>query len=224
MNLSHKWLFGAALSSLLLVGCVSKVTEKEQYSGFLPNYDNLQETTSAGGAPVKRWVAPSFNPNAYSTVVFRGLALYPAPKPDERVNLKTLQDLQAYTTASAKSVLSQKYRVVPSLQSAPNGSRTLVMNAAITGVTASNEGMKWYEIVPIAAVNAAAGALIGYRDQNTELYIEADLVDAGTGQPVVKVVRKVFGATLENNSQKITENDFKAAIKAMANDMQALLK
>lgn len=224
MNLSHKWFVGAALSGLLLVGCVSKVTEKEQYSGFLPNYDNLQETTSASGAPVKRWVAPSFNPNAYSTVVFPGLVLYPAPKPDERVNLKTMQDLQAYTTASANNVLSQKYRVVPSLQSVPSGSRTLIMHAAITGVTASNEGMKWYEIVPIAAVNAAAGVVIGYRDQNTELYIEADLVDASTGQPVVKVVRKVFGATLENNSQKITANDFKAAIKALTSDMQALLK
>ena len=37
MNLSRKLLVGATLASLLLGGCTSKVTEKEHYSGFLPN-------------------------------------------------------------------------------------------------------------------------------------------------------------------------------------------
>lgn len=113
MSLSPKWLAGIALSSLLLTGCVSSVTQKEQYSGYLPNYDNLKEVKSPSGATVLRWVAPSFNPSAYSTVVFNQLELYPAPKPDERVNTQTLKDLQAYTSASAQSILSQRYRVVP---------------------------------------------------------------------------------------------------------------
>ncbi len=42
MNLPRKLLVGATLASLLLGGCTSKVTEKEQYSGFLSNYNNLQ--------------------------------------------------------------------------------------------------------------------------------------------------------------------------------------
>jgi hypothetical protein len=224
MSLSPKWLAGVALSSLLLTGCVSSVTQKEQYSGFLPNYDNLQETTSPSGATVLRWVAPSFNPSSYSTVVFNQLELYPAPKPDERVNRQTLSDLQAYTSASTQSVLSQRYRVVQTVGAITPGSRALVMHAAITGVSASNVGMKWYEIVPVAALNAGAGVAFGYRDQNAELFIEADLVDAHTGQPVAKVVRKVFGATLDNDNQKISANDFKLAIKAMGNDLQALIK
>ena len=73
MNFSHKWITGAALSSLLLTGCVSKVTEQEQYSGFLKSYDGLQETTSPSGVEVLRWVAPGFKPADYSTVVFQGL-------------------------------------------------------------------------------------------------------------------------------------------------------
>jgi hypothetical protein len=40
----------------------------------------------------------------------------------------------------------------------------------------------------------------------------------------MKVVRKVFGKTLENNSQAITANDFKVAIKGVTDDMNALLK
>lgn len=224
MNLSRKWIVGAALSSLLLAGCVSKVTEKEQYSGFLKDYDGLQETTSPSGATVMRWMAPGFQPSAYSTVVFERLELYPAPKPNERVDLKTLQDLQAYTTESAKQALSQNYRVVPSTRDVRKGEKALVLHAAITGVSASNEGMKWYEVVPVAAVIGATQAASGHRDQNTELYIEADLVDVSTGAPVAKAVRKVFGENLQNSSQKITTNDFKAAIRAMTSDLQAVLK
>lgn len=224
MNLSRKWIVGAALSSLLLTGCVSKITETEQYSGFLRNYDGLQETTSPSGVTVLRWMAPGFKPSDYSTVVFDRLELYPAPKPNERVNLNTLQELQAYTSESAKQALSQNFRVVPSSRDVRKGERAMVLQAAITGVTASNEGMKWYEVVPVAAVIGATQAASGHRDQNTELYIEADLVDATTGAPLAKAVRKVFGENLKNSSQQITANDFKAAIKAMTSDLQTLLK
>ena len=92
MNQSHKWMVGVALGGLLLTGCVSKVTEKEQYSGFLPNYDGLQEVTTPSGQKAMRWIAPGFQASAYDTVVFKQLDLYPAPKPTERVNLQTLQD------------------------------------------------------------------------------------------------------------------------------------
>lgn len=224
MNQSHKWMVGVALGGLLLTGCVSKVTEKEQYSGFLPNYSGLQATTSPSGVKVLRWEAPGFKPSDYSAVVFERLELYPMPKPNERVDLKTLQELQAYTSTSAKEALSQNYRVVASTQDVRSGERALILRAAITGVSASNEGMKWYEVVPVAAVLGATQAATGHRDQHTELYIEADLVDIGTGIPVAKAVRKVFGEELKNSSQPITANDFKAAIRGMTTDMQAVLK
>ena len=224
MSQSHKWMVGIALSGLLLTGCVSKVAEKEQYSGFLPNYSGLQATTSASGVKVLRWTAPGFKPSDYSAVVFERLELYPEPKPNERVDLKTLQELQAFTSTSAKEALSQNYRVVASTRDLRSGERALVLRAAITGVSASNEGMKWYEVVPVAAVIGATQAATGHRDQNTELYIGAALVDSGRGMPGAKAVRKVFGEELKNANQPITANDFKAAIKAMTSDMQALLK
>ena len=224
MNISKQWLAGVALSALMLGGCVSKVTEEGQHSGFLRSYDGLQQTTSASGKPVMRWVADGFNPEAYDTVVFNQLELYPAPQPNERVNLQTLRELQSLTSSSVRSALQQKYRVVSSAAAAPAGSRTLVMRAAITGVSASNQGMRWYEVLPVTAAAGAVSFAAGYRDQNTELYVEAYLVDATTGQPVVKVVRKVFGATLANNTQVVTANDFKLAIKDLAADVNAFMQ
>lgn len=224
MNVSSKSLIGAALLGLLLVGCTSKVTEQDQYSGFLPNYNNLQEVTTTTGEKAMRWVSPSWNANAYDTVVFNKLELYPVPKPTERVNQQTLDELQNYMTSKAKGVLGQKYRVVSNESAAPAGSKPLILRAAITGVSASNEGMKWYEVVPIAAVVGATQAATGHRDQDTNLFIEAELIDAKTNQTVAKVVRKVFGSQLSNESQKITTKDFKAAIDKLNADLWAFIR
>ncbi|MGJ7518835.1 DUF3313 domain-containing protein [Pseudomonas baetica] len=224
MNLSRKMLVGVALTGLLLGGCTSKVIEKEQYSGFLRNYNNLQEVTTPSGGTAMRWVSPSWNPDAYNTVAFNKLELYPAPKPNEQVNRQTLSDIQNYMTNKAKSTLGQKYRVVSSPSAAPAGSKTLIMRAAITGVSASNEGMQWYEVVPIAAVVGATQAATGHRDQDTELFIEAEFIDAKDNQTVAKVVRKVFGKQLKNASQNVTAQDFKAAIDKLGTDFQAFMK
>jgi hypothetical protein len=224
MNLSRKLLVGAALTGLLLGGCTSKVTDKEQYSGFLSDYNNLQEVTTTTGEKAMRWVSPSWNPNAYDTVMFNGLELYPAPKPNERVNQQTLSDIQNYMTNKAKGVLGQRYRLVSSPAAAPVGSKPLILRTAITGVTASNEGMKWYEVVPVAAVVGATQAATGHRDQDTNLFIEAEFIDAKTQQTVAKVVRKVFGSQLSNASQQITTQDFKAALDKLNADLWAFIR
>lgn len=224
MNLSRKLFIGAALASLLLGGCTSKVTEREQYSGFLSNYNNLQQVTTTSGETAMRWVSPSWNPDAYNTVAFNKLELYPAPQPNERVDRQTLGELQNYMTSKAKGVLDRKYQVVSSAKSAPAGSKTLIMRAAITGVNAENEGMKWYEVVPVAAVVGGVSAASGHRDQETTLFIEAEFIDASNNQTVAKVVRKVFGSTLSNASEKITTKDFKLAIDKLTNDLQAFIK
>ena len=219
MTLVHKLFVGVALAGLLLGGCTSQVTEREQYSGFLSNYNNLQEVTTTTGEKAMRWVSPSWNPNAYDTIAFRTLEFYPAPKPNERVNQQTLAELQDFMSRKAKLVLGQTYQRVSNAAAAPAGSHTLILRAAITGVSASNEGMKWYEVMPIAAVVGATQAATGYRDQDTNLFIEAEFIDAKTHQTIAKVVRKVFGSQLKNESQRITTKDFKDAIEKLNTDL-----
>ncbi|MGW8466108.1 DUF3313 domain-containing protein [Pseudomonas sp. CLCA07] len=224
MILSRSLFIGAALTGVLLGGCTSKVTETTQYSGFLSSYNNLKEVETPSGGTAMRWVSPSWNPNAYNTVVFNKLDFYPAPKPNERVNQQTLTDIQNYMTTKAKATLGTRYQVVSTPAAAPAGAKTLILRAAITGVSASNEGMKWYEVVPIAAVVGATQAATGHRDQDTELYIEAEFIDAKSNQTVGRVVRKVFGTTLENESQNVTAKDFKTAIDKLNSDLQQFIK
>lgn len=74
-------LVGATLAGLLLSGCTSKVTEQDQYSGFLPNYNNLEEVMTTSGEKAMRWESPSWNANAYDTVVFNKLESIRRPNP-----------------------------------------------------------------------------------------------------------------------------------------------
>ena len=60
MSMSNKWIVGIALSCVFQVGCVSKVAQQEQYTGFLPNYQGLEEQTTQSEQKVMRWVAPGF--------------------------------------------------------------------------------------------------------------------------------------------------------------------
>ncbi|EOX5698768.1 DUF3313 family protein [Escherichia coli] len=76
----------AALCGLLaLSGCASKITQPDKYSGFLNNYSDLKETTSATGKPVLRWVDPSFDQSKYDSIVWNPITYYPVPKPSTQV-------------------------------------------------------------------------------------------------------------------------------------------
>ncbi|MNC65844.1 hypothetical protein D3C75_1161750 [compost metagenome] len=83
--------------------------------------------------------------------------------------------------------------------------------------------MKWYEIIPVAAVVGGVSAATGHRDQDTELYVEAVLLDPATNEPVARVVRKVFGNKLENASTPIKAEDFTQAINGLGADLSAFV-
>ncbi len=79
--------------------------------------------------------------------------------------------------------------------------------------------MKFYEVVPVAAVVASTMAATGHRTQNTALYIEGELIDQDTGKTVMEVVRKAYGKTVNNDSTPVTADDVKAAIDDIVTDI-----
>jgi hypothetical protein len=95
------------------------------------------------------------------------------------------------------------------------------MKTAITTVSAENQDLKFYEVVPVAAVVASTMAASGHRTQNSLLYLELQLIDAQTGKPVIEAVRKAYGKTVPNNSALITLEDLKQGADEMINDVTA---
>ena len=202
-------------AGMLLAGCSSKVAETAQYSGFLQDYSKLQKTETASGHQVLRWIAPGFKESNYRGIYISPLVFYPPAKPNERVSQQTLDQIREYASTSLRNAVAQRTTLLPS----PSGSRVLVAKVAITAVTAENEGVQFYEVVPVAAVIATTMAASGHRTQDTALFMEIKLIDQDTGKTVLAVVRKGLGKTVSNENAPITLADVKKAIDDMVTDV-----
>lgn len=198
---------------LLLAACSSQTTKPEQYSGFLGDYSQLQPATSASGVPVLRWVAPGLNLQDYPSVLVEKPIFYPKPQPSEQVSQKALDDIATYLQQAMQRELAGRMQVVDQAND-----DTLVLRTAITAVDVSAEGLKVYEVIPIALVVAAASTAAGTRDRTSEIYVEMEALDARTSQPVAKVVRKGHGLDLENKSTQLTVKDLQPALESWAKD------
>jgi hypothetical protein len=202
-------LAGAAL----LAGCTSHVTDKQHYSGFIQDYSQLKPASSASDQPTLRWISPDYRSSDYSSVVYTPVVYYPAAKPNARVSQQTLDQIRSYTDTRLKAAIGERKKLVTQ-----PGPHTLIVRSAITGVTAENEGVQFYEVVPVAAVIASTMAATGHRTQNSALFLEIEARDAQTGKPLIKVVRKAFGKPLNNSSAPITYGDVKSAIDETVSD------
>ncbi|MBV7407186.1 DUF3313 domain-containing protein [Enterobacter sp. ENT03] len=204
----------AVLTGLLtLAGCASKVAQPENYSGFLKDYSGLQQTTSASGKPVLRWVAPNFDPNKYDSIVYNPVTYYPVAKPTSQIGQQTLDGLLNYTNSKLKAAAAQRKPLVTT-----PGAHSLIFRGAITGVNSSKEGLQFYEVVPVALVVAGTQAATGHRTMDTNLFFEGELIDATTNKPVLKVVRKGEGKDLNNESTPMTVETLKQVVDDMATD------
>ncbi|WP_318375461.1 DUF3313 domain-containing protein [Enterobacter sp.] len=204
----------AVLTGLLtLAGCASKVAEPDNYSGFLKDYSGLQQTTSASGKPVLRWVDPNFDPNQYDSIIYHPVTYYPVAKPTSQIGQQTLDGLLNYTNSKLKTAIGQRKPLVTS-----PGAHSLIFRGAITGVDSSKEGLQFYEVVPVALLVAGTQAATGHRTMDTHLYFEGELIDAATNKPVLKVVRKGEGEDLNNESTPMTVETLKQVVDDMATD------
>lgn len=197
-----------------LAGCASKVAETQQYSGFLSDYSKLQATDSPGGHPTLRWISPDYHSADYKGIYYTPVVYYPAAKPNARVSQNTLDNLKAYVDSRLKSAVAGHKPLVSTA-----GPGTLVMKTAITTVSAENQDMKFYEVVPVAAVIASTMAASGHRTQNSVLYLETQLTDAKTGKVMFEAVRKAYGKTVPNNSAPVTLEDLKQGADEMIQDV-----
>ncbi|KAF1061317.1 MAG: hypothetical protein GAK45_02261 [Pseudomonas citronellolis] len=210
----HKLFLCLSLGTLTgLAGCSSQAPDSSHFSGFLGDYSTLKPATSASGVPVLRWIDPAFQASRYRSVLIERPVYDPQPRPSERIDQKTLDDIPVYLQNQITRQLGGRFRVVT--QPEPD---TLILRSAISGVSVDNQSLRAYEVIPIALVVAATSTAIGTRDQETSVYLEVEAIDHASGKPVIKVVRKGMGKTLDNASQKLTLDDLKPALDVWARD------
>ncbi|WP_455805408.1 DUF3313 domain-containing protein [Pseudomonas fluorescens] len=208
------------LATLAMTGCSSKLTQPDEYSGFLKDYSRLKEEKSPSGAAVMRWVDPKLDLNKYSSVYVEPSQLYPKPQPTDKIPQSTLNGITSYYDSALKRELGKS---LP-LANGP-GPGTIVVRAAITAVSSKTEGLKPYEVIPIALVAAAVSTATGIRDQETTIATEAVFLDGGNNAVIAQVVRKGTGQPLENDSQVMKATDARKVLDGWAADLhQSYLK
>ncbi|MBP2170559.1 hypothetical protein J2125_003751 [Erwinia toletana] len=199
--------------SVALSGCTSKVADSTHYSGFLPDYSKLRPEQSASGNQTLRWVSPDYKSSDYRGIVYPPVIYYPRASPNARVSQQTLDQIRTYTDQQMKAAVAKRKPLVTQ-----PGPGVLVMKTAITAVSAENQGVQFYEVVPVAAVIAGTMAASGHRTQESALFLEVQLIDSQTGKPVIEVVRKGIGKNVANSNAPINFDDLKTPINLMVED------
>lgn len=202
------------LAIFCLTGCVSKHTDVEKYSGFLTDYKDLSEAESVSGSPVLRWVSPTFESKNYDNVVLEPIVFYPDATPTKQIDRNKLNDILSYANAKLSVEMNKRLPVVDKV-----GTRSLIFRSAITAVETSQQNLQFYEVMPISVLIAGTQMVTGYRTLDTTFYFEAQVIDAKTMKPVIKVVRKGAGETLSNSHQQLTVHEVKGAIDNLISDL-----
>lgn len=199
---------------IFVSGCASKLTQPDKFSGYLNDYSGLQEARSYTDKPVLRWISPDFNPDNYDSIVYNPVTYYPKPKPSTQIGQNLLDQLLTYTNTKLESAVAKRKPVV----STP-GPRSLIFQAAITGVSSEQEGLQFYEVVPVALIVASTQMATGHRTMDTRLYLEGELIDASTNKPVVKIVRMGEGKTVPNEKTPLVIENLKNVVDDIATDI-----
>jgi hypothetical protein len=206
------------LSGLLVTSMAISADEPE-HSGFLGDdavYAQLQEVEIRKGDKAMRWIGPALNFSNYQSVLVDDVVLYPEPEPGPQVSAETLEQISEYLSAQLK----EKIGGVLKLAEAP-GPGVVRIEPAVTGVLIKTEGMKAYEIVPVAAVFGGLKAATGKRDRNVKVFVEARLVDSQSGELLGAVLREVKGEDLKGKKDELTLEDVQENLDTVTDDASA---
>ncbi len=223
VNKKFSALIGLLAGLSILAGCAStqtaKVASKEQFSGYLSNYADLKEVKTKNGKGFLRWLSPDVKPGMYSKVYLEGVIFYPKLKPEALAGRDTLIQIGEYFSDAIKRELSE----AGVLATGP-GPGVAEMQLAITGVYISDEGMKAYEVVPVAAVIGLGEAALGERDQIVQLVMEGKMTDSQSGKLLATAVFKGLGKDLKNDKTQLTLDDVKPVLDGWAKNIAARIQ
>lgn len=189
----------AKLGSLVVAAALlaSAAFAEEQDSGFLRDYESLQETRDASGEKVRGWASDRFTPENYNAILLDPLVFYPEPRPSEKVSAETLEQIRAYANNALEHALGQRFNMVD--RAGPGVAR---LRIAIAGVTSKDEGLKPYQFLPLALVATLASRAAEGAPQRAMVIIETEATDSATGKLLGARVRIGHGERLAKIDDK----------------------
>jgi len=195
---------------MLGAGLHANAMAQDQDSGFLRDYARLQEIKDSAGKTIRGWLSPKLTPDNYNALLIDPLVFYPEPRPNEHVSAEALQQMLAYSNDVLKRTLSKRFNVVDR-----PGPGVLRLRVAFTSVAAKGEGLKPYQLVPMAFVVTMAK---GGPAQRAFIVAEVEATDSVSGQLMGMRVKTGTGERLAKIGDKdaITLQTVKPLLDEMA--------
>lgn len=192
------------------------------YSGFLgadENYHKLEQVNLSSGDKAMRWISPSLSLANYKQVLIEPAVLYPEPEPTPQVSAETLQQIEEHLTNGIRK------RVGEVLQTTDTPAPGVVrIEPAVTGVVIKTQGIKAYEVLPVAAVFGGVKAAAGKRKQDVRVFMEVRLTDSESGELLGMVVRTVEGEPLKGKKEELKLGDVEDNLNTVTDDARASIE
>ncbi len=202
----HLKLLVVPLVLLLTTGCSMfnpKAPDVDRpYSGFMKDYQPLNsvEVEETQFIAAKAWIAPGANLRSYQTMIVDPIALDAGIKQNLQITNETIVAIQSYMTQALTRKLETYYRASEQV-----GDRSLRAKVAITGLETRDEPLRFYEYWPTIMALAGVTKLIGIRDEDILMFVEAEFVDTETNEVVAKTVVGMVGQErLENEWEAVS--------------------
>ncbi|UZE95357.1 DUF3313 domain-containing protein [Alkalimarinus alittae] len=180
------------------------------YSGFMSDYQPLNsvEVEEREFIASKAWIAPGANLRSYKTMIVDPIKLDATIQQNLQVTRDTMDAIRAYMTEALTHKLEEYYQV-----SEQASGRTLRAKVAITGLETRDEPLRFYEYWPTAMAFTGMTKLIGIRDEDILLFVEAEFVDADSRAVVAKTMVGMVGhERLENEWEAVSLNKLTTSI------------
>lgn len=180
------------------------------YSGFMNDYQPLNsvEVEEREFIASKAWIAPGANLRSYKTMIVDPIKLDPTIQHNLQITSDTMSAIRSYMTEALTHKLEEYYRV-----SDQANDRTLRAKVAITGIETRDEPLRFYEYWPTAMAFTGMTKLIGIRDEDILLFVEAEFEDVEREQVVAKTMVGMVGhERLENEWEAVSLNKLTTSI------------
>ena len=205
------------LATLLGAGLTANANAQDKNSGFLKDYSQLKTEKDPLGVERRIWVSPKFTQENYQKALMKPISFYPAPKSSKQVSMGALNDIRTYSD----SELRKAFAAVIPLVEAP-GPGVLQLRIALTAVAVDDFSIKPYQLVPVALVFTGAKEATGKSKRDVKLFVEAEITDSVTGEPLARFVREAQGIEIASGA-KLTLKDAKPQIDKWAKAVEQFL-
>ena len=146
-------------------------------------------------------------------MILEPVTFYPELEPSEQVSAETLQQVERHLDARLREKVGDVLTLVDEA-----GEGVVRVESAVTGVAVETQGMKPYEVVPIAAVMGGVKAATGKRKQDVRVFIEVRITDSVNGELLGMIVRTVQGKPLKNKKDALELKDLESDLDTVASD------